>query len=134
MRPSYTELHPLKPGGLDAIRKEAWPFYRTSSGVRLCWVSKNLKDLKKDLKDLGRDSALNGRRKRPRQVALGLRRPAPPRVRRACFRLQGSGCRVQGSGFRVQGSGFRIQGSGFRVQGLHGYFAHEKPPPPLGPP
>ena len=28
------------------IRKEAWPFYRTSSGVRLCWVSKNLKDLK----------------------------------------------------------------------------------------
>jgi hypothetical protein len=24
-------------GGLDAIRKEAWPFYRTSSGVRLCW-------------------------------------------------------------------------------------------------
>ena len=27
------------------IRKEAWPFYRTSSGVRLCWVSKNLTDL-----------------------------------------------------------------------------------------
>jgi len=27
------------------IRKEAWPFYRTSYGVRLCWVSKNLKDL-----------------------------------------------------------------------------------------
>ena len=25
-------------GGLDVIRKEAWPFYRTSSGVRLCWV------------------------------------------------------------------------------------------------
>jgi len=24
-------------GGLDVIRKEAWPFYRTSSGVRLCW-------------------------------------------------------------------------------------------------
>ena len=24
-------------GGLDAIRKEAWPFYRTISGVRLCW-------------------------------------------------------------------------------------------------
>ena len=23
--------------GLDVIRKEAWPFYRTSSGVRLCW-------------------------------------------------------------------------------------------------
>jgi len=24
-------------GGFDVIRKEAWPFYRTSSGVRLCW-------------------------------------------------------------------------------------------------
>ena len=24
-------------GGLDVIRKEAGPFYRTSSGVRLCW-------------------------------------------------------------------------------------------------
>ena len=24
-------------GGLDVIRKEAWPFYRTVSGVRLCW-------------------------------------------------------------------------------------------------
>ena len=28
------------------IQKEAWPFYRTSSGVRLRWVSKNLKDLR----------------------------------------------------------------------------------------
>ena len=24
-------------GGADVIRKEAWPVYRTSSGVRLCW-------------------------------------------------------------------------------------------------
>jgi len=24
-------------GGRDVIRKEAWHFYRTSSGVRLCW-------------------------------------------------------------------------------------------------
>ena len=24
-------------GGLDAIRKEAWSFYRTISGARLCW-------------------------------------------------------------------------------------------------
>jgi len=24
-------------GGLDRIRNEAWPFCRTSSGVRLCW-------------------------------------------------------------------------------------------------
>ena len=25
-------------GGLDVIRKEAWPFYRKISGVRLYWV------------------------------------------------------------------------------------------------
>ena len=24
-------------GGADVIRKEAWPFYTTISGVRLCW-------------------------------------------------------------------------------------------------
>jgi len=24
-------------GGPDVIRKEAWPFYRTISGVRVCW-------------------------------------------------------------------------------------------------
>ena len=24
-------------GGLDVIRKDAWSFYRTISGVRLCW-------------------------------------------------------------------------------------------------
>ena len=24
-------------GGLDVIREEAWPSYRTRSGVRLCW-------------------------------------------------------------------------------------------------
>ena len=30
-------------GGLDVIRKEAWPFYRTSSGVRLCWELKEPK-------------------------------------------------------------------------------------------
>ncbi|KAJ1468968.1 hypothetical protein T484DRAFT_2210833 [Baffinella frigidus] len=28
---------PLYRGGLDVIRKEAWPLYRTSSGVRVCW-------------------------------------------------------------------------------------------------
>ena len=27
----------LKPEGPDVIRKEAWWFYRTISGVRLCW-------------------------------------------------------------------------------------------------
>ena len=31
---------------LIVVRKEARSFYRTSSGVRLCWVLKKLKDLK----------------------------------------------------------------------------------------
>ena len=39
-QPTWPEL-PVLPawctGGLHVIRKEAWPFYRTSSGVRLCW-------------------------------------------------------------------------------------------------
>ena len=30
-------------GGPDVIRKEAWPFYRTVSGVRLCWELKEPK-------------------------------------------------------------------------------------------
>ena len=30
-------------GGADVIRKEAWPFYRTISGVRLCWELENPK-------------------------------------------------------------------------------------------
>ena len=45
MNPDSARNDPLY-RGLDVIRKEAWPFYRTSSGVLLCWVSKNLKDLK----------------------------------------------------------------------------------------
>ena len=43
-QPSTLNLHPdhlrhpnPRTGGLDVIRKEAWPFCRTISGVRLCW-------------------------------------------------------------------------------------------------
>jgi hypothetical protein len=31
-------------GGLDVIRKEAWPFYKTSTGVRLCWELEEAKE------------------------------------------------------------------------------------------
>ena len=41
-------------GGLDVIRKEAWPFYRTISGVRLCWELEE----PKGPKGLGRDSRM----------------------------------------------------------------------------
>ena len=34
-------------------RKEAWPFYRTISGVRLCWELEDLKDLKVHLRVVG---------------------------------------------------------------------------------
>ena len=44
----FSRFLPRSSVWLDVIREEAWPFYRTSSGVRLCWVSKNLKDLKVD--------------------------------------------------------------------------------------
>jgi len=33
----YEGAHVLHTGGPDVIRKEAWPFYRTISGVRPCW-------------------------------------------------------------------------------------------------
>ena len=29
--------HLYRGGGLDVIRKKAWPSYRTSSGALLCW-------------------------------------------------------------------------------------------------
>ena len=41
-------------GGLDVIRKEAWPFYRTSSGVRLCWELEEPKGPKRLVADLAR--------------------------------------------------------------------------------
>ena len=41
------ELKPKGPkGGLDVIRKKAWPFYKTNSGVRLCWELEEPKGLK----------------------------------------------------------------------------------------
>ena len=37
------ESKPKGPEGPGVIRKEAWPFYRTISGVRLCWELKEPK-------------------------------------------------------------------------------------------
>jgi hypothetical protein len=37
LRREWCEHCAVQGGGLDVIRKEAWPFYRTSPGVRLCW-------------------------------------------------------------------------------------------------
>jgi hypothetical protein len=38
----------LYTGGPVVIRKEAWSFYKTSSGVRLCWELEEPKEPKKD--------------------------------------------------------------------------------------
>ena len=37
-------------GGLDVIRKEAWSFYRTISGVCLCWELEKPKGPKKEVR------------------------------------------------------------------------------------
>ena len=54
------------------VRKEAWSFYGTSSGVRLCWVSKNLEDRSNQVnrvylepRDLGSIQSTNAPRNRP---------------------------------------------------------------------
>ena len=55
-------------GGLDVIRKEAWPLCRTSSGVRLCWELEEPKGPKVDVPSL-RYTSVNIRAKP---------RPGPP--------------------------------------------------------
>ena len=41
-----SQLPILCTGGPDVIRKEAWRFYRTISGVRLCWKLEEPEGLK----------------------------------------------------------------------------------------
>ena len=72
---------------LDVIRKEAWPFYRTSSGVRLCWELENPKG--------------------PKGASSSSARASDPPIPgsaagcslRVCVSVLGS--RVKGVGFRV---------------------------------
>ena len=48
----FLPLEPFTPrGGLDVIRKEAWSFYRTISGVRLCWELEEPKGPKGPVQD-----------------------------------------------------------------------------------
>ena len=54
------------PGGLNVIRKEAWPFYRTISGVRLCW-------------ELEEPEGPKGHHV-PLEVDIGPRWTGPPRI------------------------------------------------------
>jgi len=37
----------LSTGGPDVIPKDAWPFYRTVPGVRLCWELEQIERRKK---------------------------------------------------------------------------------------
>jgi hypothetical protein len=45
-------------GGLDVIRTEAWPFYRTISGVLLCWELEEPKGPKGSRRTLSLQSSL----------------------------------------------------------------------------
>ena len=55
-------MHPdLCIRGPDVIRKEAWPFYRTISGVRLCWELEEPKGPKNVARSLACHCALSTR-------------------------------------------------------------------------
>jgi len=68
------------------IRKEAWSFYRTISGVRLCWELEEPKGPKgtdrpaSGLKDPPRDGQARPGTDRPGQARLGTDRPASGRT------------------------------------------------------
>jgi len=105
--------------GLDVIRKEAWPFYITISGVRLYWVLEEPKGPKGSGFRLHMFQGGSGFRLQVSRVSVQVFR----------FRVQGSGFRAQGSGFGVRaqvagcrfpGFRFRVQGAGSRVQGIGG--------------
>ena len=54
-------------GGPDVIRKEAWPCYRTISGVRLCWELEEPKGTK-----AGGELSKLGRRQQPKREGASL--------------------------------------------------------------
>ena len=84
------EMSPLLPRssvheGLDVIRKEAWPFCRRSSGVRLCWEPEGPKGPKGPKGPTGPiQGSLRGTDARniPVQGYLAHAKPHPPRTLR----------------------------------------------------
>ena len=61
------------------IRKEAWPFHRTRSGVRLCWELEEPKGPKIDVAvTITRRAAVARHSGRPAQFLVGLEALARP--------------------------------------------------------
>ena len=92
LRLEYRASSKTKSGGLDVIRKEAWSFYRTSSGLRLCWELEEPKGPKVH-------ASRCPTRMQP-EVDTDLAREN--QRERAWCRVQGAGCRVQCAGCRVR--------------------------------
>ena len=66
-------------GGPDVIRKEAWPFHRTSSGVRLSWELEEPKGTKIDVAvTITRRAAVARHSGRPARILVGLKALARP--------------------------------------------------------
>ena len=61
-RARLQEVHLVCAGGRDVIRKEAWPFDRTISGVCLCW---KLEEPQRSIPDVAMGSTLTPQRSWP---------------------------------------------------------------------
>ena len=85
-------------------RKEAWSFYRTISGVHLCW----------ELEEPKGPKGLTSNK------ILGTELPPELALHVVCDRSFEYGARGEGLGVRGygQGVGCRVQGAGCRVQGV----------------
>jgi hypothetical protein len=89
------------------IRKEAWSFYRTTSGVRLCWKLEEPKGPKGPRRRARPPSRFKG-------LCLGFGIDGWG-VQDLELKVVGARLRHVGAGFRVQGAG--VLGAGFRVLG-----------------
>ena len=118
-------------GGPDATRKEAWPFYRTISGVRLCWELEEPKGPKKGAPGPGPRCVLQGAHGRVLLTRGGVQTlvlflslsfsSASVSLSALCTWCRVWGFGVQGPGVSSEGLGLKGWGSwwilGFRGQG-----------------
>jgi len=108
VRNSKQPLYNLCALGPDVIRKEAWSFYRTISGVRLCW------ELEEPKGPNGSEAFIN-----TSMAVVQARNLLHPH---------------RGYSLLARGSYSTPSRSWVPTYALQGYLAHKKPPNPLGPP
>ena len=117
-------------GGADVIRNEAWPFYRTISGVRLCWELEEPKGPKvtKQLQERT-DGSKNAH-------GIAFEGPRIAHYRARFVKMSGyRGTSLKTKCLTVGTVGRCPQGGGlvlrhFEVSTLQGCLAHKKQPPP----